>query len=719
MSPRVTIGRVRIASPLALCLALASAGCGRARAGEPVDPAPAPSASAVARAPEPVAMPPRPKPSVAPAPVDPAEHDRRLLPCPGGKALCEPTLPIVARGVLERAEKYLAECRKCRHRELVTATVTRMRAVARQHERDSRKHEPAGCPASDRVGILISPDSVVAGDAPRVVVAAEPSGPLSIEVVREGGGAVDARQVAAGAGPPWFRVLSLERVERGVHRVVVRSGDEVVACKRFTSGKHRHPRLRKDTVWRSTRDWDRAAENLYSAWIATTFDAHEGKRWKGLGEIFTDASENFLHDHLGLSEDADAGKLALRPDCADAPYVMRAYFAWKLGLPFGRHRCRFGEIDGPPRCGEWESNDTMLSPEASEAAADEEIQPTPVSRHEFRALADRLLDEVTARSLRTSLADDVTDLYPVALERQHLRPGVVFSDPYGHTLTIVKWIEQAPGRSGKLLAVDAQPDGSLGIRRFWRGNFLFVDRHPIGGFGFKAFRPIVKEKDAFRLLDNSEIAVARGYGGFSLAQAKLGAAEFYGTMARLISPTPPPPERELDDLIDALVAQLARRVDEVEVSREIVESRKTPIDMPEGREIFRTTGPWEAASTPCRDLRLLVGMDVLVAFPKEAALDGPAGLREALERRLSERAAQKSIEYPRSDGTRQRLTLAEILARRAAFEMAYNPNDCPELRWGAPEGSPEHASCRRRAPPAQRRAMERMRHWFVKRYSCG
>lgn len=719
MSPRVTIDRVRIGAP-ALSLLLLISGCGRARAGEPADPAPALPASAPSSAPKPaLTPPPAPEPSAPPAPLDPEAQDRALLPCPGGKALCEPTLPIVARGVLERAEKYLAECRKCRHREPVTATVTRMRAVARQHERDSRKHEPPGCPASDRVGILVSPDSVVAGDAPRVVVAAETSGPLSIEVVREGGGTVPVREAAAGAGPPWFSVLALESVERGAHRVFVRSGKEVVACKRFAAGKHRYPRLRRGTVWRSTRDWDRAAENLYSAWIATTFDAHEGKRWKGLGEILTDRSRNFLHDHLGLSEDADAGKLALRPDCADAPYVMRAYFAWKLGLPFGRHRCRFGEIDGPPRCGEWESNDSMLSPDAPEPSGDEEIAPTPVSRHEFRALADRLLDEVTARSLRTSLADDVTDLYPVALDRAHLRPGVVFSDPYGHTLTIVKWIDQAPGRSGKLLAVDAQPDGSLGIRRFWRGNFLFVDRHPIGGFGFKAFRPIVKEKDAFRLLDNSEIAVARGYGGFSLAQAKLGSAEFYGTMARLISPTPPPPEQELDDLTDALVAQLERRVDEVEASREIVDARKTPIDMPEGREIFRTTGAWEAASTPCRDLRLLVGMDVLLAFPKEAAIAGPAGLRERLERRLSERAARTSIEYPRSNGEKQRLALAEILARRAAFEMAYNPNDCPELRWGAPEGSHELASCQRRAPVAQRRAMERMRHWFVKRYSCG
>jgi hypothetical protein len=34
--------------------------------------------------------------------------------------------------------------------------------------------------------------------------------------------------------------------------------------------------------------------------------------------------------------------------------------------------------------------------------------------------------------------------------------------------------------------------------------------------------------------------------------------------------------------------------------------------------------------------------------------------------------------------------------------MAYNINDCAELRWGAPEGSEEALTCKRRASEAQR-----------------
>ena len=63
----------------------------------------------------------------------------------------------------------------------------------------------------------------------------------------------------------------------------------------------------------------------------------------------------------------------------------------------------------------------------------------------------------------------------------------------------------------------------------------------------------------------------------------------------------------------------------------------------------------------------------------------------------------------------QKLTLAEILKRRDAFEMAYNPNDGIEIRWGAPENSVERSACRRHVPPNQSETMLAVRVWFHKR----
>src|SRR5262249_52992702 len=61
-------------------------------------------------------------------------------------------------------------------------------------------------------------------------------------------------------------------------------------------------------------------------------------------------SRNFLFNHLGLNEDA---KIYLRPDCADLPYTLRAYFAYKMGLPFGFSKCSRGGGGRAPTCPQW------------------------------------------------------------------------------------------------------------------------------------------------------------------------------------------------------------------------------------------------------------------------------------------------------------------------------------------------------------------------------
>jgi hypothetical protein len=57
-----------------------------------------------------------------------------------------------------------------------------------------------------------------------------------------------------------------------------------------------------------------------------------------------------------------------------------------------------------------------------------------------------------------------------------------------------------------------------------------------------------------------------------------------------------------------------------------------------------------------------------------------------------------------------------VLDRAIEFEMAYNPNDCVELRWAAAAGSDEASTCKRRAPAAQRDKMSSYRTWFRDRH---
>jgi len=83
-----------------------------------------------------------------------------------------------------------------------------------------------------------------------------------------------------------------------------------------------------------------------------------------------------------------------------------------------------------------------------------------------------------------------------------------------------------------------------------------------------------------------------------------------------------------------------------------------------------------------------------------------------IERLHTQRSRERFVSYTRSDGTPWKLSLAEIYARRAGLEIAYNPNDCVERRWGAAPGTQDFGSCRRQAPAEQRARMEEYRPWF-------
>jgi hypothetical protein len=89
-----------------------------------------------------------------------------------------------------------------------------------------------------------------------------------------------------------------------------------------------------------------------------------------------------------------------------------------------------------------------------------------------------------------------------------------------------------------------------------------------------------------------------------------------------------------------------------------------------------------------------------------------AEVKTELESVLSSELSARKFSYTRSDGSAWTLALKDVLDRVADLEMAYNLNDCVELRWGAPENSEEAATCKRHASSAQRAKMMEYRTWF-------
>jgi len=545
--------------------------------------------------------------------------------------------------------------------------------------------------------IWFSPQSPQSGESIRVLAVATDAPPERLWlIVRE----TEPRALSAEArgGPPWSLETEVTVPSAGRTRIEVRRGGETVACREIAAGN------------RPVGGWDRPTEALYSAWIEKLFDAppEESMSFPSLEPVLRDSDRNFLHGHLGLEEDR---RLPATPDCADLPYFLRTYFAWKIGLPAVFRACSRGSSAAPPRCG---------TPVIEQGFVGRIAGPDA-----FRGVARRLVDTVHSGSARTGLADQQTDFYPIALERDALWPGTVYADPYGHVLVLAKWVPQSGGRSGQLLAVDAQPDNSVTRKRFWEGTFLFAGDIRSAGPGFKAFRPFARSQHGdgpLHLLSNDALIDDPRFAPFSLEQARLDTDEFYVRIGRLMNPRGLDPEQAYLATLDALVEQLTTRVESVNNGESYF--RRNPrgvIPMPVGAAIFETIGPWEDYATPSRDMRLLIAMKVLAAMPDRIVLNpelfllagrSPDVVREDIAELHRRSIRQREITYIRSDGRPQRLTVAEILDRQPAFEVGYNPNDCVEVRWGAPPDSPEYSSCRRHAPLDQRTRMESYRSWF-------
>ena len=222
---------------------------------------------------------------------------------------------------------------------------------------DSRAEAPLNaCEDAAELAVLPSPISPWKGAPLRVFFAAEkpldgefsliaPDGSVAVTIAERHGGppyfwfaevaVAGRRDVARDAG-------ARRRAERVRHAVTVKSPCAAQAAAAAGHGRGQ--------LWPVRNTWNRATENLYSAWIEKLFDAplEATPSWKALHEVLRDRSRNALFNHLGLGE--DESDIIIRPDCADLPYFLRAYFAFKMGLPFGYSKCTRGGGGEPPKC---------------------------------------------------------------------------------------------------------------------------------------------------------------------------------------------------------------------------------------------------------------------------------------------------------------------------------------------------------------------------------
>jgi hypothetical protein len=414
--------------------------------------------------------------------------------------------------------------------------------------------------------------------------------------------------------------------------------------------------------WPAVNRWNDRMETEYAMFVAALGAAVEARRCHHLDECLRDPRANTTY------EPAVDAALRLQLDCADLPYVLRAYFAFKRRLPFA-----------------FVSTVAGVGPDLRYA-----LGVVPTSERSWRDFATprRLLEGVVSSvhsgMYRIAASVGAGDFYPLRIERAAVQPGAIYYDPNGHVLVVAR-----VDRDGLVHLIDGHPDGSLTWKRF--GAAFAIGTARLGG-GFKAFRPvgwngstITRTPDRDLPYLDAEHQYAHRSAGDDGRPYHLWVRASLAATGVAVDPIP-----DVRAQIAALCRDVAERVDAVQLAVDAGIARAPhPGVLPPN--VYGADGDWELYSTPSRDARLKAAFlelrDTVAELPDRLAL------AQVLRQLWAEQASSPACRfaYRTSVGGTVVLDLDDVLDR--LFDLSFDPYHCSELRWGARRGSAELATC--------------------------
>lgn len=466
--------------------------------------------------------------------------------------------------------------------------------------------------------------------------------------------------------------------------------------------------------WRVLKtEWGISDEENYIRYI--------GKIGDGVARgLCATVSSCFRNPDVNPYAHTDQGGLKLFSDCADFPYFLRAYYAWKYQLPFG-FVTSVSPIQGPGEV----VKDIRYSPFGNtvqrrySVITQKSRLGSPKMTNALEIFNQVLPGEISSANFRVSYsgmdADKLfSDFYPVRVNRDAIRPGTVIYDPNGHVVTVYKVT-----KDGRVYYIDAHPDNSLTAGLY---NSRFMRSYPGQGAGFKNWRPL--------RLTGAAWDQNYGYVGGKIVGAKdrelplYSTEQYYGTTAnpdwrqasfvfqgqqmdyydwvRNRLADGPLVENPIDDvkiMTDELCNGMQERAIAVQVAITAgVHQKEHPYKLPDN--IYGAAGEWETYATPARDARLKVAFQEIRTYVQEAlrhhkARDGKVGydgrnLSADMLNAYKQAAHACKVTYKNSSGRDVSIDLEQARAR--IYDLSFDPYHCPELRWGA--RGDELKSCR-------------------------
>jgi hypothetical protein len=455
--------------------------------------------------------------------------------------------------------------------------------------------------------------------------------------------------------------------------------------------------------WRITKpQWTKYDEQSFGEFITRLGESVEKRQC----ETVNGCLKSSANPYAGT----DPASLRLFADCADLPYYLRSYFAWKNGLPMSI------EKGIAPRSANQPSKDVRYSKYGNYVVSRYDIlsKGSFMGRSSYPSAVENLnsaiINSTYTASFRMIGLEDrglMTDFYPVKLGRDSIKPGTVIYDANGHVAIVYKISDD-----GRIFYIDSHPDNTLTSGMYTP---KFVRSTPEQGSGFKKFRPLALV-DA-KMDRNGAYVGGKIVGARNNQLADFSTEQFYGNQPdpsgdwtkgsfifngfkigyydylRMVMASG---DLRIDPLLDTkeLVADicvsLKDRVVAVDTAiRSRVNQKAHPERLPVN--IYGSEGEWEDFASPARDARLKVSyMDLLAQaqdFIKRHKVGDPtivyrgANLAADMLAIYDKESRACQFTYRTTSGTT--VTLNADDARRRLFDLSFDPYHCVELRWGA------------------------------------
>ncbi len=410
-------------------------------------------------------------------------------------------------------------------------------------------------------------------------------------------------------------------------------------------------------AWKLSRNiWSEEDEQVYSKFVEAICDS----KYSNLNRFIKDPKVNPLYGE----EDK---KFNLSPDCADLPYALRAYVAYKLRLPF--------------------SYVSAISGKGGDQRYSKGNKPTAFKDQDYFSSPQNLFSQVTLVNsgyFRMAADCEDSDHYPVKISKKSVVPGTVYYDPDGHVAVVAKVTED-----GRVRVIDAHPDRT--ISKPWFGAKFTRGSRNNGG-GFKRWRPV-------RYTSGGNTVRTRNHNisdysaddqfqkSFSFrGRSGLGYHEYVRQVLTDES-RGADPVRDFAFMMADLHEDISYRALAVNIAIEKgIHLRPHPGELP--WNIYGTDGLWEEFSTPSRDARLKVSFREFYDRTRQMVLECEQvdqSAARALAVRLVDTydalSQQLVVSYVNSAGKTVTLTFADVSSR--LFDLSFDPYHSVEYRWGA------------------------------------